>query len=99
MPAGCLRAHHCGALLALPLGPVRVFAMPAPAAPGLPALRILVDVMTFRRTPDHREERTVAATTTLIGAGAPLGPPTAGLALHVLGVTGPPCWSRASGPP
>jgi MFS family permease len=76
------------ALLALPLGPVWVFAMLALAALGLPALRILVDIMVFRRTPDHRRGRTIAATMTLIGAGAPLGSLTAGLALQLLGVTG-----------
>jgi MFS family permease len=76
------------ALLALPLGPVWVFAMLALAALGLPALRVLVDIMIFRRTPDHRKGRTMAATMTLIGAGAPLGSLTAGLALQLLGVTG-----------
>ncbi|MFI0897397.1 MFS transporter [Streptomyces sp. NPDC020983] len=75
-------------LLALPLGPVWVFAMLALAGLGLPALRVLVDILVFRRTPDHRRGRTMAATMTLIGAGAPLGSLAAGLALQLLGVTG-----------
>ncbi|MGW5353551.1 hypothetical protein ACWERV_23945 [Streptomyces sp. NPDC004031] len=75
-------------LLALPFGPVWVFAMLALAGLGLPALRVLVDILVFRRTPDHRRGRTMAATMTLIGTGAPLGSLTAGLALQLLGVTG-----------
>ena len=76
------------ALLALPLGPVWVFAMLALAALGLPALKILVDIMIFRQTPDHRRGRAIAATITLIGAGSPLGSLAGGLALQFLGVTG-----------
>ncbi|MFI0723308.1 MFS transporter [Streptomyces sp. NPDC021224] len=75
-------------LLALPFGPVWVFAILALAGLGLPALRVLVDILVFRRIPDHRRGRTMAATMTLIGAGAPLGSLTAGLALQLLGVTG-----------
>ncbi|WP_031512078.1 MFS transporter [Streptomyces sp. NRRL F-5123] len=87
LAASALTAAGVG-LLALPLGPVWVFAMLALAALGLPALRILVDILVFRRTPDHRRGRTIAATMTLIGAGAPLGSLVAGLALQLLGVTG-----------
>ncbi|MFE6099747.1 MFS transporter [Streptomyces laurentii] len=76
------------ALLALPLGPVWVFAMLTLAALGLPALKILVDIMIFRQTPDHRRGRAIAATITLIGAGSPLGSLAGGLALQFLGVTG-----------
>ncbi|MCX4967321.1 MFS transporter [Streptomyces sp. NBC_00654] len=76
------------ALLALPLGPVWVFAMLTLAALGLPALKILVDIMIFRQTPDHRRGRAIAATITLIGAGSPLGSLVGGLALQFLGVTG-----------
>ncbi|MGW6395692.1 MFS transporter [Streptomyces sp. NPDC055103] len=76
------------ALLALPLGPVWVFAMLTLAALGLPALKILVDIMIFRQTPDHRRGRAIAATITVIGAGSPLGSLAGGLALQFLGVTG-----------
>ncbi|MEV7279416.1 MFS transporter [Streptomyces sp. NPDC093111] len=76
------------ALLALPLGPAWVFAMLTLAALGLPALKILVDIMIFRQTPDHRRGRAIAATITLIGAGSPLGSLVGGLALQFLGVTG-----------
>ncbi|MEV4937173.1 MFS transporter [Streptomyces zaomyceticus] len=76
------------ALLALPLGPLWVFAMLTLAALGLPALKILVDIMIFRQTPDHRRGRAIAATITLIGAGSPLGSLVGGLALQFLGVTG-----------
>ncbi|KKZ75183.1 MFS transporter [Streptomyces showdoensis] len=76
------------ALLALPFGPVWVFAMLTLAALGLPALKILVDIMIFRQTPDHRRGRAIAATITLIGAGSPLGSLVGGLALQFLGVTG-----------
>lgn len=58
------------------------------AALGLPALKILVDIMIFRQTPDHRRGRAIAATITLIGAGSPLGSLVGGLALQFLGVTG-----------
>ncbi|MFG1809598.1 MFS transporter [Streptomyces sp. NPDC049040] len=75
------------ALLALPLGPVWAFAMLALAGLGLPALRILVDVMIFRRTPDHRRGRAIAATIALIGAGSPMGSMAAGLSLQFLGAT------------
>ncbi|MFC9260105.1 MFS transporter [Streptomyces hydrogenans] len=76
------------ALLALPFGPVWVFALLTLAALGLPALKILVDIMIFRQTPDHRRGRAIAATITLIGAGSPLGSLAGGLALEFLGVTG-----------
>ncbi|MFD3664867.1 MFS transporter [Streptomyces sp. NPDC058659] len=76
------------ALLALPLGPVWVFAMLTLSALGLPALKILVDIMIFRQTPDHRRGRAIAATITLIGAGSPLGSLVGGLSLQFLGVTG-----------
>ncbi|WP_406082625.1 MFS transporter [Streptomyces zaomyceticus] len=76
------------ALLALPLGPLWVFAMLTLAALGLPALKILVDIMIFRQTPDHRRGRAIAATITLIGAGSPLGSLVGGVALQFLGVTG-----------
>ncbi|MEU8541987.1 MFS transporter [Streptomyces sp. NPDC048717] len=76
------------ALLALPFGPVWVFALLALAALGLPALKVLVDIMIFRQTPDHRRGRAIAATITLIGAGSPLGSLAGGLSLQFLGVTG-----------
>ncbi|MEW1698028.1 MULTISPECIES: MFS transporter [unclassified Streptomyces] len=76
------------ALLAVPLGPVWVFAMLTLAALGLPALKILVDIMIFRQTPDHRRGRAIAATITLIGAGSPLGSLVGGVSLQFLGVTG-----------
>ncbi|MEU8759627.1 MFS transporter [Streptomyces sp. NPDC048659] len=76
------------ALLAFPLGPVWVFAMLTLAALGLPALKILVDIMIFRQTPDHRRGRAIAATITLIGAGSPLGSLVGGVTLQFLGVTG-----------
>lgn len=76
------------ALLTLPLGPVWVFTMLTLAALGLPALKILVDIVIFRQTPEHRRGRAIAATMTLIGAGAPLGSLVGGLALQFFGVPG-----------
>ncbi|MEV6598515.1 MFS transporter [Actinoplanes sp. NPDC051346] len=75
-------------LLALPYGAVWVFAMLFVAALGLPALKILVDILIFRQTPDHRRGRAISATFTLIGVGSPLGSLVGGLALQVAGVTG-----------
>lgn len=73
-------------LLVLRLGPWWVMAMLMVAALGLPALKILVDILIFRQTPDERRGRAISATITLIGAGSPLGSLVGGLALQYLGV-------------
>ncbi|NYT94014.1 MFS transporter [Salinispora sp. H7-4] len=85
----CASALATGAagLLALRLGPWWVFAMLLVAALGLPALKILVDILIFRQTPDERRGQAVSATITLIGAGSSLGSLVGGLALQYLEVT------------
>ncbi|WP_018218802.1 MFS transporter [Salinispora vitiensis] len=85
----CASALATGAagLLALRLGPWWVFAMLMVAALGLPALKILVDILIFRQTPDERRGQAVSATITLIGAGSSLGSLVGGLALQYLEVT------------
>lgn len=75
-------------LLVLPLGPWWVFGLLTTAALGLPALKILVDILIFRQTPDHRRGRAISATITLIGIGSPLGSLFGGVALQFAGVTG-----------
>lgn len=75
-------------LLVLPLGPFWVFGLLVAAALGLPSLKILVDILIFRQTPDHRRGRAIAATITLIGVGSPLGSLVGGVALQFVGVTG-----------
>ncbi|WP_214103822.1 MFS transporter [Acrocarpospora catenulata] len=70
------------ALLALPYGPVWVCFLLFVAALPLPALRVLVDLLIFRQTPDERRGRAIAATMTIVGVGAPLGSLAGGLALQ-----------------
>lgn len=85
----CASALTTGAvgLLALRLGPWWVVAMLVAAALGLPVLKILVDILVFRQTPDERRGQAISATITLIGAGSPLGSLIGGLTLQYLDVT------------
>lgn len=70
-------------LLALSLGPVWVWAMLFLAALPVPSLRVLVDLLIFRQTPDESKGRAIAATMTIIGIGSPLGSLIAGVTMQL----------------
>lgn len=72
------------AALAIPLGPWWVMAVLSCATLGVPALRVLVDVLIFRQVPDEQRGRVIAAVIMLFGVGAPAGTAVAGLLLQYL---------------
>lgn len=72
-------------LLGIPLGPVWVGMLLAMVTTGLPALKVLVDVLIFRQVPDDVRGRVMAATMVLFGLGAPIGAGATGLSLEYLG--------------
>jgi MFS family permease len=72
------------ALLALPFGPWWVAGLLFVAMLGVPALRVLLDVLIFRQTPDEQRGRIVAAVMMLISAGMPAGLAGTGLLLQWL---------------
>ncbi|MEY2241919.1 MFS transporter [Streptomyces sp. BF23-18] len=49
---------------------------------GVPALRVLADVLIFRQVPDERRGRTITAVMTLFGMGVPAGTAISGLLLQ-----------------
>jgi MFS family permease len=59
--------------LALPLGPWWVAALLFVPSLGVPALRVLLDVLIFRQTPDEQRGRAVAAVMTMMAIGMPAG--------------------------
>jgi MFS family permease len=59
--------------LALPLGPWWVAAVLFVPSLGVPALRVLLDVLIFRQTPDEQRGRAVAAVMTMMAIGMPAG--------------------------
>jgi MFS family permease len=70
--------------MALPFGPWWVASLLFLESFAVPALRVLVDVLIFRQTPDGQRGRVVAAVMTLIGVGMPVGMAGAGLLLQWL---------------
>jgi MFS family permease len=72
------------ALLAIPFGPLWVAGLLFLAMLGVPALRVLVDVLIIRQTPDEQRGRVVAAGTMLISVGIPAGVAGTGLLLEWL---------------
>jgi MFS family permease len=70
--------------MALPFGPWWVASLLFLESLAVPALRVLVDVLIFRQTPDKQRGRVVAAVMTLIGVGMPVGMAGAGLLLQWL---------------
>jgi MFS family permease len=76
------------ALLALPFGPWWVAGLLFIAMLGVPALRVLVDVLVIRQTPDEQRGRIVAAVMMLIGVGMPAGMAGTGLLLQWLPAQG-----------
>jgi MFS family permease len=70
--------------LALPLGPWWVAALLFVPSLGVPALRVLIDVLIFRQTPDEQRGRAVAAVMTMIAIGMPAGLSVTGALLQWL---------------
>jgi MFS family permease len=75
------------ALLALPFGPVWTASLLFVSMLGVPALRVLLDVLILRQTPDQERGRVVAAVMVILGLGTPIGAGTAGLMLQYLSPT------------
>ena len=72
------------ALLALPFGPLWVAGLLLLAMLGVPALRVLVDVLIIRQTADEQRGRVVAGGMMLISVGMPAGVAGIGLLLQWL---------------
>jgi MFS family permease len=70
--------------LALPLGPWWVAALLFVPSLGVPALRVLIDVLIFRQTPDEQRGRAVAAVMTMMAIGMPAGLAATGALLQWL---------------
>lgn len=72
------------ALLAVPLGPWWAAAVLFAGLLGVPALRVLADILVIRQAPPERRGRVVAAFMTLIALGMPAGIGASGLLLQCL---------------
>ncbi|WP_457031220.1 MFS transporter [Kitasatospora sp. P5_F3] len=70
---------------ALVSGPVALFLMLLVVSLGVPALRVMVDLLIFQQVPDALRGRVIAATMTLFMLGVPLGSFASGLLLGHLG--------------
>jgi MFS family permease len=90
LPPGVLLLAVCGTevpvllLLAVPLGPWWAAGVLFTGLLGVPALRVLADILIIRQAPPERRGRVVAATMTLIALGAPVGMAGCGLLLQYL---------------
>ncbi len=72
------------ALLAVPAGPWWVAGLLFTAMLGVPAIRVLIDILVIRQAQPGERGRVVAALMTLIGLGAPAGMAGCGLLLQYL---------------
>ena len=72
------------ALLAVPFGPWWVAGLLFTIMLGVPAIRVLADILVIRQAPPEQRGRTVAALMTLIGLGIPAGVAGCGLLLQYL---------------
>jgi predicted MFS family arabinose efflux permease len=72
------------ALLALPFGPWWVAGLTFIVMLGVPAIRVLVDILVIRQAPAEQRGRVIAALMTLIGLGIPAGLAGCGLLLQYL---------------
>jgi MFS family permease len=70
--------------LALPFGPWWVAGLLFIGMLGVPALRVLIDVLIIRQTPDEQRGRIVAAVMMLVSLGIPAGMAGTGLLLQFL---------------
>jgi MFS family permease len=80
----CFVASAMIGLMALPFGPWWVAALTFFAMLGVPSIRVLVDVLVFRQTPDAERGRVIAAVMVLIGLGMPVGVFFTGMLLQYL---------------
>jgi predicted MFS family arabinose efflux permease len=71
----------------LPFGPWWVAGILFVSMLGVPALRVLLDVLVLRQTPDQERGRVIAAVMVLLGLGTPVGVAGAGLLLQYLSAT------------
>jgi predicted MFS family arabinose efflux permease len=71
-------------LLAVPAGPWWVASLLFAAMLGVPAIRVLIDILVIRQAPPDQRGRVVAALMTLIGLGMPAGVAGCGLLLQYL---------------
>ncbi|WP_405018337.1 MFS transporter [Kitasatospora sp. NBC_00070] len=67
--------------LAVPAGPIWVFALLLAVATGMPALMVMIDILVFRAVPDEVRGRVIAGTFMAFSVGTPLGSLLAGLLL------------------
>jgi MFS family permease len=74
--------------LALPLGPYWVMSVLVASMLPIPALRVAVDILIFRRAPEETKGRTIAAVSAALGVGFAAGIGLAGLLLEILSVAG-----------
>jgi MFS family permease len=72
------------ALLAVPFGPWWVAGLLFIVMLGVPAIRVMVDILVIRQAPPEQRGRVVAALMTLIGLGIPAGLAGCGLLLQYL---------------
>ena len=72
------------ALLAVPFGPWWVAGLLFTVMLGVPAIRVLVDILVIRQAPPEQRGRVVAALMTLIGLGMPAGVAACGFLLQFL---------------
>lgn len=72
------------ALLAVPAGPWWVAGLLFTAMLGVPAVRVLIDILVIRQAPPGQRGRVVAALMTLIGLGVPAGVAGCGFLLQYL---------------
>lgn len=80
----CLALIPLCALLALPYGPWWTAALLFIAMLGVPALRVLADILILRPTPAEQRGRVVGAVMTLFSLGIPAGYAASGLLLQHL---------------
>jgi MFS family permease len=74
-------------LLTLPFGPWWVAGILFVTMLAVPAMRVLLDVLVLRQTPDQERGRVIAAVMVLLGLGTPVGVGVAGLMLQYLSAT------------
>jgi hypothetical protein len=82
--AVCLLDIPFTAGIALRYGPLWVASLLFLSSLAVPAIRVLVDVLIFRQTPDEQRGRVVGAVISLIGLGMPAGMAGTGLLLQWL---------------
>ncbi|HEY1617262.1 MAG TPA: MFS transporter, partial [Streptosporangiaceae bacterium] len=80
----CLLLVPTLALLAIPAGPYWAAGVLFVSMLGVPAMRVLVDVLVIRQAPPAERGRVIASVMTLVGLGAPAGLAAAGLLLQYL---------------